>query len=50
MRRHSSRAAGSAVINTGFSGTRTVYNIIDTRLPCQAEAVRAVGFATTGPG
>ncbi|HEY0000753.1 MAG TPA: substrate-binding domain-containing protein [Actinoplanes sp.] len=39
-----------AVINGGFIGVRTVYNVLDTRLPSYPQALRAVGFDATGPG
>jgi phosphate transport system substrate-binding protein len=38
------------VINGAFIGVRTVYNVLDTRLPSYAQALRAVGFDETGPG
>jgi phosphate transport system substrate-binding protein len=40
-----------AVINGGtFPGVRTVYNVLDTRLPSYGQALRAVGFDAAGPG
>ena len=33
-----------------FVGVRTVYNVLDTRLPSYAQAKRIVGFDATGPG
>jgi phosphate transport system substrate-binding protein len=40
----------AAVINGGFPGVRTVYNILDPRLPSYPQALRAVGFDASGPG
>jgi phosphate transport system substrate-binding protein len=39
-----------AVINGDFPGVRTVYNVLDTRLPSYPQALRVVGFDATGPG
>lgn len=40
----------AAVINGAFPGVRTVYNVLDTRLPSYGQALRAVGFDAAGPG
>ncbi len=41
----------AGVINGGtFPGVRTVYNVLDTRLPSYGQALRVVGFDATGPG
>jgi phosphate transport system substrate-binding protein len=40
----------ATVINGDFRGVRTVYNVLDTRLPSYGQALRAVGFDATGPG
>jgi phosphate transport system substrate-binding protein len=41
----------TAVINgVSFPGVRTVYNVLDTRLPSYGQALRVVGFDATGPG
>lgn len=41
----------AAVINgTTFPGVRTVYNVLDTRLPSYGQALRVVGHDATGPG
>jgi phosphate transport system substrate-binding protein len=38
------------VVNGGFPGVRTVYNVLDTRLPSYRQALRVVGFDADGPG
>jgi phosphate transport system substrate-binding protein len=43
-------APNVAVINGGFPGVRTVYNVLDTRLPSYAQALRVAGFDADGPG
>jgi phosphate transport system substrate-binding protein len=41
----------AAVVNGGtFPGVRTVYNVLDTRLPSYGQALRVVGFDAAGPG
>ncbi len=40
----------TSVINAGFPGVRTVYNVLDTRLPSYPQALRVVGFDADGPG
>jgi len=41
----------AAVINgSTFPGVRTVYNVLDTRLPSYGQSLRVVGFDATGPG
>jgi phosphate transport system substrate-binding protein len=41
----------AGVINgTTFVGVRTVYNVLDTRLPSYQQALRVVGYDTAGPG
>jgi phosphate transport system substrate-binding protein len=40
----------TAAINGTIPGVRTVYNILDTRLPSHGQALRIVGFDTDGPG
>jgi phosphate transport system substrate-binding protein len=43
-------APNAAAISGGFPGVRTVYNVLDTRLPSYPQALRVVGFDATGPG
>lgn len=43
-------APNAAVVNGGFPGVRTVYNVLDTRLPSYTQALRVVGFDAAGPG
>jgi phosphate transport system substrate-binding protein len=38
------------VINATFLGARTVYNVLDSRLASYPQALRVVGFDTSGPG
>jgi phosphate transport system substrate-binding protein len=40
----------AAAINGTFPGVRTVYNVLDTRVPSYGQALRVVGFDTEGPG
>lgn len=42
-------APNAAVIAT-FPGSRTVYNVLDTRLPSYGQALRVVGSGAAGPG
>lgn len=40
----------ATVINGAFPGVRTVYNVLDTRLPSYPQALRVVGFDASGAG
>jgi phosphate transport system substrate-binding protein len=42
--------APDATVIASFPGARTVYNVLDTRLPSYGQALRVVGSDSSGPG